>query len=471
MKKIYLVLGLILACSLYAQNVEKLRTDYNGPKVKYIFFFIGDGMGLAHINMAEAYEAAVKGKIGVEKLNFTKFPGLAIATNYATDRYITDSAAAGTALATGSKTSVDTISMDAGRTKKIKSIAEMAKEKGMKVGIITTANINDATPAVFYSHQPERSMLKEIANDLPKSGFNFFGGGNLKNVKNAKELLTKNGYVYVDSKKGFNSLKDKNAKVFATCPIRDASEACRFTIDQTSADITLSDITKKGIELLDNPKGFFVMIEGGKIDWAAHVNDAASDIKDVEAFDKAIAEALKFYEKHPEETLIVVTADHETGGLSLGYAGMHYDTAFAKLKNQKISVDVMEQKIAEYKKSHTAGKAKLKDLMPFIEQKFGLGSKSKGLALTEDDKKALEEAFTATITGTKNISKYGKDAEPLSWTISKILDQKSGISWTTFSHTGIPVIVFSKGHGSELFKGYIDNTDIPKNIMIAAGLK
>ncbi|MEI6093645.1 MAG: alkaline phosphatase, partial [bacterium] len=155
MKKFFLVfLIAIFTLSINAQDSQK---------AKYVFLFIGDGMGLVHINATEAYRAALKDKIGIDKLNFTKFPNLAVATTYAADRYITDSAAAGTALATGNKTAVETISMDYTRTKKLKSIAQMAKEKGMKVGIITTVNMNDATPAVFYAHQPERSMLKEIA--------------------------------------------------------------------------------------------------------------------------------------------------------------------------------------------------------------------------------------------------------------------------------------------------------------------
>lgn len=463
MKKLFFVfLVSLFTISVWAQDSQK---------AKYVFLFIGDGMGLAHINATEAYKAAMNDKIGVEKLNFTKFPNVAVATTYAKDRYITDSAAAGTALATGNKTAVETISMDYTRTKKFKSIATMAKEKNMKVGIITTVNMNDATPSVFYANQPVRSMSKEIAQELLTSNFDFFGGGGLRGIKDLSAFLSKGPYKFVDTKKGFRKVSNKDGKVYIACPIRDEAEACRYSVDQNSDDITLSDITKKAIEVLDNPNGFFMMVEGGKIDWAAHANDAASVIKDVEAFDKSIVEAINFYNKHPKETTIIVTADHETGGFALGYSGMEYDSAFTKLKNQKISVKKMDEKIEEYKQTHKPENAKLDDLMPFISKNFGLGVKSKGLELTQEEIQVLQDAFTASMTGKKHKSKYGKDSDPLSSTVSRILDQKAGIAWTTFSHTGIPVMVFAKGQGSEMFKSYIDNTDIPKNIMKIADLK
>ncbi|MEI6093445.1 MAG: alkaline phosphatase, partial [bacterium] len=310
---------------------------------------------------------------------------------------------------------------------------------------------------------------KEIAQELLTSNFDFFGGGGLKGIKNTSEFLTKGGYKYIDTKKGFKSVSSKDQKVYVSCPIRDESEACRYSIDQTSDDITLSDITKKGIEVLDNSNGFFMMVEGGKIDWAAHVNDAGAVIKDVEAFDKAITEAVSFYNKHPKETLIIVTADHETGGFTLGYAEMKYNSAFKKLKNQKISLAVMDKKIDEYKKTHTADQAKLEDLLPFIKKNFGLGLK--GLELNEWEIKSLENSLKIEMMNKDSKANYGKVSEPLSSTISIILDQKAGLAWTTFSHTGVPVMVFAKGQGSELFKSYIDNTDIPKNIMQIAGLK
>jgi len=456
---VFLMYILLFTLTVYAQDAHK---------AKYIFLFIGDGMGIIHVNATEAYRAALEGKIGNKKLNFTQFPSVAVATTYAADRYITDSGAAGTALATGNKTAIETISMDASKRKKFKSIARMAKEKGMKVGIVTTVFMNDATPAVFYAHQSNRSMLKEISRELATSDFDFFGGGGLLKTKNASELLASNGYSYFENKRVLDDINKNHGKVYLACPVRDEAEACRYSIDQNSEDIPLKDITKKAIEVLDNPNGFFVMIEGGKIDWAAHVNDAGSVFGDVIAFDDAIAEALKFYQKHQEETLIVVTSDHETGGMSLGTASMEYDLALAKIKNQKISVYELDKMINEYKSKHTPDASKLSDVMPFVTMNFGLGDKKKGLELTSDDKVILNNAFYETINSKKK--QKNKDSEVFSMEVSRMLDQKAGISWATFVHTGAPVLIFSKGNGADLFKGYIDNTDVPKNIIKAAGL-
>jgi alkaline phosphatase len=469
--RVLFVLTIFLSFSLQAQDVEKLRAGYKGPKAKYIFYFIGDGMGLAHISGTEAYRAAVKGMIGLDKLNFTKFPHLALAATYAKDRYITDSAAAGTALATGNKTSVDTVGMDATRTKKFTSMAELAKKNGMKVGIISTVNINDATPACFYAHQPNREMAKEISEELLKSGFDYFAGGGLKGIKDMKDFLNKGGYKFIDSRKEFNSFKDKNVKVYAECPIVEKSYACRHSMDQGPTEIPLNELTKKGIELLDNPNGFFMMIEGGKIDWAAHGNDTAGVVYDVIALDNAVGEALKFYDKHPDETIIVVTADHETGGFSLGHRAMFYESALKKIGYQKISLIEFDKKIAEYRNAHTPENAKLEDMLPVVKKYFGLGSRSKGLELSEKEMAELKDAFFASMTGKRDKDKYGKEGEPFSAAVVKLLSNKAGLSWTTNSHTGMPTVAFAKGDGAELFSGYIENTDVAKNIMTVAGLK
>jgi len=463
MKKIIYVLFVCIFCQpqVYSKDVD--------PKAKYVFLFIGDGMGLAHITVTEGYRAALKGKVGLDKLSFTKFPDVAITSTYAKDRFITDSAGACTAIATGHKSIVETINMDETKTKKFTTIAEMAKAKGMKIGIISTTSMDDATPACFYAHQPDRGMSEEISKELLKSNFDYFAGGTFPKIRDMKKFVAKAGYTYADTKKEFGDMHDKNSKVYTACSVIDEEGACNYSIDQTSKDITLAEFTKKGIELLDGPNGFFMMIEAGKIDWAAHANDAGAVIKDIEALDTAVKEALKFYDQHPKETLVIVATDHETGGLSVGYAGTQYDSYFAKLKDQKISVKALDDKATEYRKTHSVDKAKLADLMPFIKNNFGLGKK--GLELTKGDMDELNKAFTATMEGKKNHVLYGKHSIPISTTVSKILDQKAGLSWTTFSHTGLPTIVFAKGVGAELFRGDIDNTDVAKNIIKAAELK
>lgn len=310
---------------------------------KYIFYFIGDGMGLAHIQTAQAALAAKKGEIGFEKLEFTQFPYSSMVSTYCTTKLITDSAAAGTALASGEKTSVGTIGMNSTHTYNLISVAVEAKNSGMKVALLTTVSIDHATPAAFYAHQPSRNQYKEIADWLPKAGFDLYAGaGLLKISPTYYDSITKNC--------GYKVVRGKDAELKAEKIVwieKEGKKASKLAlaIDRTDDDMTLAEMTEKAIEFLekDAQKGFFMMVEGGQIDWAAHSNDAASIVHEVIDFDHAIASALEFYEEHPEETLIIVTADHETGGMTLGVGERGYDTKLEILFTQKGSKDIVTE--------------------------------------------------------------------------------------------------------------------------------
>jgi len=494
-----LTLGLMLltfTASALDSNVEKQRQNYKGKSPKYIFYFIGDGMGLSQTNAAEAYLAAINNKDGIQKLEMNKFPHHGFYTTYATDRFITGSAAAGTALATGHKTSINTIGMDASKQKSVQSIAEKARDLGYKIGIVTSVSIDHATPASFYAHQPSRSMYYNISLDLSKSNFNYFAGGGIKHPEgdgkidktnimanfgqgsdkkienkqtNSIELAKKRGYRLLNTKAEFQSLKKGDDKIIAIAPRLVGGKSLPYAIDQTKEDITLSEFTKKGIELLDNKKGFFMMIEGGKIDWTCHANDAATAIKEVINFDSAVKVALDFYKKHPKETLIVVGGDHETGGMALGFSGSHYHSAFKIIQYQNISNDGFTELVKNYKKNNV-GNYKLEDGMALVENHFGLGDKEKGLELSNFEKDQLKNAFEQSMINKKELKKddqflllYG-NYNPLTTTACHILSQKAGIGWTSFSHTATPIPVRAIGIGSELFSGYYDNTDMAKNI-------
>ena len=476
---------------------QMARAKYRGHYPKYIFYFIGDGFGLSQANAAEAYLAATQEVYGIKKLQMSKMPHQAFYTTYALNRFITGSAAAGTALATGYKTTVNTIGMDGKKQNSLKSVAEMARDKGWKVGIVTTVSIDHATPASFYAHQPSRNMYYKISKQLSKSGFNYFAGGGLmhpegdgkindKNImsnigmgeasntslhqKNAIDIAKERGYKIINSKKEFLSLNNQDDRVIVMSPNLMGGKSMRYSIDQTSEDISLPQYTSKGIELLDNSKGFFMMIEGGKIDWACHANDAATAIKETIQMDKAVSEAMKFYQKHPKETLIVVAGDHETGGMALGFSGSHYHSAFGLLQHQNISYEKFSQLVTQYRDSHK-GTTCIKDGMEMVKKHFGLGYKSKELELTPFEQKRLQDAFTQSMKSGKERNKddqyyllYGS-YDPLTVTACHILAQKAGIGWTSYSHTATPIPVRAIGPGSSLFSGFMDNTDLPRNMM------
>ena len=247
--------------------------------------------------------------------------------------------------------------------------------------------------------------------------------------------------------------------------LADASSMA-YELDRTEDMWSLADYVEKGIEVLDNDNGFFMMCEGGKIDWACHANDAASTIHDTDALSDAVQVAIDFAKEHADETLIIVTGDHETGGLTIGFAGTDYDTYLTLLENQTISFAKYDSDyVAAYKENKTSFEDVLKD----IETLFGLktsGEEGDKLVLTEYEKEQLKTAYEKSIneteTGLDTQAEYVLYGtyEPLTVTITHILNNKSGISFTSYSHTGLPVAVFADGVNAEVFDGYYDNTEI-----------
>jgi alkaline phosphatase len=467
----YTIKVLILAFSLIFFTFNSTGQQADDPEVKYIFLFIGDGMGLAHVNAAEAYLRATGEE---QNLSFTGFPETGFMSTYAANRFITGSAAAGTAMATGNKTNIGRISMDPEGTQAYETIAEKAKKEGMKVGILSSVSIDHATPAVFYAHQPSRNMYFEIAVDLTNSGFDFFGGGGFREPTGTldgkeisiPELARQKGYKYVNTDGTIRNLKKGSEKVIAVSPKLDESSAMPYSIDNEPEDISLADFTEKAIELLENENGFFIMVEGGKIDWASHANDPATVLHDVLAFDEAVAEAYEFYEKYPDETLIIVTADHETGGLGIGNKISGYGGDISLLKYQSGSFVAFNDIIMDFSRNPgsnpSVGFNRMEDI---YKDFFGLGEASK-ISLSDEEMLKIREAFNEVYYSgevEKSGSSYG-DYNPFRVTMTNVLSARSGLGWTTFSHTGIDVPVWAIGQGAEKFRGSIDNTDLAKII-------
>ncbi len=266
---------------------------------KYVFLFIGDGMGYEHL------------KLATEELSFANFPVKGELMTHSADKDITDSAAAGTALATGHKTSNGTIGMDSARKVDFSSIAIEAKRQGWAAGVVTTVSIDHATPAAFYAHVPSRNMYHEISGFVPTADLDFYGGAGFKNIGRNFKKFKKAGYTILRGK----DAKMRGDKIVYIQEKRKNVSQLPYAVDRKDDDMTLEDLVEGAIEFM-LPKGkFFLMAEGGMIDWAAHNNDAYRAAGEVDDLSEAVEEALDFYEKHPDETLIVITADHETGGL------------------------------------------------------------------------------------------------------------------------------------------------------------
>ena len=447
-------------------------------QAKYVFYFIGDGMGVNQVNGTEMYQAEFqKGIIGVEPLLFTQFPVGTMATTFSATNSVTDSAAAGTALATGEKTYNHAISVDVDKNP-LQTVAEKAKKAGKKVGVTTSVSVDHATPASFYAHQPDRDMYYEIALDLPKANFDFYAGGGFlkpnttfdkKEAPSIFPIFEQAGYTVA---RGYQDYKDKAVKADKMILIQreGANPSCLpYALDRKEGDLTLAQITESAIDFLTKgkDKGFFLMVEGGKIDWACHANDAATVFNEVKDMDDAIKVAYEFYKKHPKETLIVVTADHETGGLVLGTG--RYALNLKALQYQKNSTDVLSQRISDLRKAK-GNKVTWEDMKALLAEEMGFW---KQLPLSWSQERKLRDEFERSFVKNKVVfaeSMYSK-SEPMAACAKEVMNEMAMVGWVSGGHSAGFVPVFAVGAGSHLFGGKIDNTEIPKRIAKAAGYK
>lgn len=469
MKKLSLLLSfLLLVLSGYAQQA------------KYVFYFIGDGMGVNQVQGTELYRGELEGKIGITPIWFTQFPYATTATTFSATNGVTDSAAAGTALATGNKTQNGTIGMKQDLQTEVSSVAVWAKNKGCRVGVTTNVSVDHATPAAFYAHDPSRGSYYKIGTDLYKAGFDFYAGSDFidpnnkdnkdGNSENLYTMAEKNGYTIARGYKDYLK-KCKKADKMILFQSEKASEKDRtaipYAIDRTKDDLTLADITRSAINFLskDLSKGFFLMVEGGKIDWACHSNDAATAFHEVADMDEAVKVAYEFYSQHPDETLIVVTADHETGGFVLGTGA--YKLNLQVLKNQKVSESGFTRILNELRKKYN-NNVSWEKVQQALKENFGFWDKVK---LNEKQEERLLAKYNNTFKGKEaklEKSEYAQD-EPLAAEAKRIIDEIALVGWTSGGHSAGYVPVFAIGAGADLFQGRIDNTEIPIKIAKAAG--
>ncbi len=490
---------LMVACATTnSNNTNNSESDKVVSTAKYIFYFIGDGMAAPQVRLGEAAlssDAFQSNYCSVNNIDsrpaelyLKSLTTTGLATSNAHNRYITDSAAAGTALATGNKTNVGVISQSPSG-ERLTTMAEMAHSKGMKVGIVSSVSIDHATPACFYAHATSRNLYSDISDQLLTSGFDYFAGGSVKFDSRAKseytdkatayksyrEAAEAKGFRYVTTRSEFDATKS-GSPVIATLDMlaneqyTDDGAALPYTVDlgkhtNPSNKITLADFTRKGIELLEDDKeGFFMMVEGGKIDWACHANDATAAAYEVVAFDDAIGIALSFAAKHPKETLIVVTGDHDCGGLTLGFAGTKYESSFDQLAKSHTS----HKEFTTLAQSKIEAGASFDELLATAVAEFGLSD------LTPYERRRLEEAYhnskrSKSANNDNYYLSYG-GYDPFTVTCTQIVNNKAGLDFSSYSHTAVPVMVFATGVNEALFNGYYDNTDIAKKIITAGGL-
>lgn len=385
------------------------------PSPRYVFLFIGDGLGQELIDLFTEM---------TQQSSFSEFPVHVFLGTQTRDGTIPDSASSATSIACGVKVKEGVLGQDISGCP-VETVAEKAKKKGFRVGIVTNVALNDATPAAFYAHASSRKNYDDIAWQMVESGFNLFVGSGIVTTTRPQrdEMLryaAKRGYRIVTNFQEFLTLEGGTPTI-ALLPFT-------FAIDRTQAHPNLAQCVRKAIELLENPSGFFLVVEGGRIDWCNHMNDIVSSLKELEDFNAAIREALLFGQKYPQETLILVTADHETGGLRWERKGP------LTMPPQKGSYDCFLTELRTLPQEEVT-------LRRFLVSFWG---KEKG--------EATEKAL-------RNFLRTG-EAKTLWISLARSFAEEAGISWSTLGHTATSVPLYVWGERAGLFAGAQENTDI-----------
>lgn len=428
---------------------------------KYLFYFIGDGMGMGQVMAADTYRRIA---LGCDTpMVMMQFPYSGILTTYSASSTVTDSAAAGTALATGHKTNNGVLGLNADSVA-VNSIASILHDQGWGVGLVTSVAPDDATPGAFYAHVPNRGMYYEIGRQAADSGYEFIAGscwrGATDKAGNPTDLLeyisSKGVDLVTDVAKAGNS--DKN-RVFLYSDNPFNSSNVGFTIDSIPGALTLPEMTEAAIEHLMkvSPDKFFMMVEGGNIDHVGHGNDGATVAVEVINFDRALGKAYEFYKQHPEETVIIVTADHETGGMSIGNGHVGYTSHTEYIPYQRMSKDMFSRQGEELLKK---GIPSWEEVKQFTAERTGLWSR---VPVSEKQEKKLRALYDKAVAGNEKQSEEKTlyaSYSALASEIFKVLNTNQGFGWTTGAHTGNPVPVYAIGKGMEQFAKWLDNTQI-----------
>ena len=462
-----LALSIIALCFSILLITDTIPTSPKRPK--YVFYFIGDGMSFNHILGTEQFFAVKEGMNEVERLNFSKFATRNFVTNYSMSHPVTDSAAAGTALATGCKTANAGIGVDI-HDNELRSILDVASEQGYMIGLVTNVGINHATPSCFYGHTSDRFGFPKLVNDYISSDVAFIAGSTIMDMKSGPEDPK---YEKVTTAQLAERIR--NAGIHLTLDIDEAANTVGkrvalvandkenkhvpYVLDRREGDDyhTLVNHSKAALDYLQREAkdGFFLMVEGGKLDYAAHEQDAVATFYEVREFAQAVQLALNFAKQHPDETLIVVTADHETGGMALGWD--HYEIRMNMLLEQRSSAVQLTKTM---QKMRAEGKREWKDYKQLLSDEFGLWTI---VPVTAEEEKLLKDDFYNIFLkyGPMVDGLYNK-SEFIVYHAIGILNRHASIEWTSLYHTGMYTPLFAKGLGEKRFLECRDQTEIPR---------
>ena len=455
---LYLAVFLILVAPGMTHAPRAAEHSANSlPSPKYIFLFLADGAGVTHMEITRQYNRALHNQGLVVSDRIIKEGTLGLVTTHPANGLSTDSAAAATSLASGCKAKVGALGICADESVP-KTAMEIARENGMRIGLVTNSTLYDASPAAFVSHLPNRrnsaAILKRYLELEPEI---LFGGGRELFLPQSRPgsrrrddldliaAFVKKGYHYVSDKEELEHAKP--GKVLGLFSLGTMS----FEIDRNpQTEPSIVDMTRAAIRILHdrNPRGFFVFIETENVDTASHQTDIASVIRDYREFDRAVAVAYEFYRKYPEDTLILVTSDHETGGL--GFTLALKDLTSTQGSNQVAGNNEDLKKIDSIpislkRASEILGPQPTEEAVDKLMRQY-----FKGFTLSPDYKEAIikRRPISRSIFSDPTINALGM-----------MVANNTQAYWMTTAHTNQPVFVAALGVGAEKFRGYQDNTD------------
>ena len=403
--------------------------DKDAPK--NIIFLIGDGVGTAYTSAYRYLQDDPTARL-TDDMSFDSYL-VGQQMTYPEDEHqnITDSASAATAMAAGIKTYNNAIAVDNDESE-VKTVLEAAKEQGKATGLVASSEITHATPASFGAHDISRRNMNAIADDYFDERIDgehkidvLLGGGTKlfdRTDRDLTEEFQESGYGYVTSKEEL--LDNNDGQVLGLF----AEGGLPKMIDREDSVPSLEDMTRSAIDRLkQDEEGFFLMVEGSQVDWAGHDNDIVAAMSEMEDYDRAFQAAIEFA-KQDENTLVVATADHSTGGFSIGADGIYNWFAEPILAAQR-TPDFMAAEI-------TQGAGVEETLERYID-----------LELSEEE-----------ITSVKKAADEGEYLD-IDNAIERIFDKRSHTGWTTGGHTGEDVPVYAYGPESQKFAGQLDNTN------------
>lgn len=445
-KKMFsVVLPLLIATTITSSTFPVNKVSAKENSVKNVILLIPDGMGVTHTTLARWYK-------GGDSLAMDEI-ACGLVRTYSADAPIADSAPAGTAMATGYKSHTGFVGVLPDKAdmpgvkpipkgeerRPVASILEGAKLKGKATGLIATSEIPHATPADFSSHYPSRKDYNTLSEQMVYNNIDVVFGGGYSEFTSEKRrdkedlinVLKSKGYSVVKNQKEMNHIKTN--KVWGLF----ASSAMAYDRDRTDEQPSIAAMTAKAIDVLSKDKdGFFLMVEGSKIDWASHANDPIGVITDVLAFDNAVKIALD-YAKKDKNTVVIVASDHGNGGMSIGdkstdndYDKRTLSEFLTPLKKAKLTGEGLESKINK-------DKTNIKSVMSYY---FGIDD------LSEEEEKAIKEA----------------NAGSLNYVVGPIISKRAHIGWTTNGHTGEEVTLYAYHPKNIRPTGVIQNSDIAK---------